>query len=53
LFKRDFGGEFIDCVGEDAVRVVDYGFFWRRLEPAWDDLTWTLFEKTSTASRPA
>jgi pseudaminic acid biosynthesis-associated methylase len=44
LFKRDFGGEFIDA-NEIGVRVVDYGFLWQRLEPAWDNSTWWLFEK--------
>lgn len=45
LFKRDFLGEFMDQCG-GAVRVVGYGFLWRRLEPDWDDTTWALFEKT-------
>jgi len=44
LFKRDFGGEFWDRHG-DALRLVDYGFLWKRVDPAWDDTTWWLFEK--------
>jgi pseudaminic acid biosynthesis-associated methylase len=46
LFKRDFAGEFIDHIGASAVHVVDYGFFWRRVDPGWDDITWVLFERT-------
>lgn len=42
LFKRDFGGEFMDA---NAVRLIDYGFLWQRAEPAWDNTTWWLFEK--------
>lgn len=44
LFKRDFGGEFIDAV-DKRVKLVDYGFLWQRVEPAWDNTTWWLFEK--------
>ena len=44
LFKRDFGGEFWDLFPKQ-VRLVDYGFVWKRIEPAWDDTTWWLFEK--------
>lgn len=44
LFKRDFGGEFFDTLG-NSVRLVDYGFLWKRVEPTWDDTTWWLFEK--------
>lgn len=44
LFKRDFGGEFIDAV-EKRVKLVDYGFLWQRVEPAWDNTTWWLLEK--------
>ncbi|HOY68759.1 MAG TPA: pseudaminic acid biosynthesis-associated methylase [Candidatus Ozemobacteraceae bacterium] len=44
LFKRDFGGEFWD-LHRDRVRLVDYGFLWKRVEPAWDDTTWWLFER--------
>lgn len=44
LFKRDFGGEFMDTVN-NMVSVVDYGFLWKRVEPTWDDTTWWLFEK--------
>ncbi|MBT9585618.1 pseudaminic acid biosynthesis-associated methylase [bacterium] len=44
LYKRDFAGEFLDthCA---QVEVVGYGFLWKRLEPAWDNTTWTLFRK--------
>jgi len=44
LFKRDFAGELLDR--HPGLRVVDYGFCWRR-DPNWplDDLTWFLLEK--------
>ena len=45
LFKRDFAGEFIDQFGAGRVSVVDYGFWWRRAEPQWDNATWTLMRK--------
>lgn len=45
LFKRDFGGEFLD-VNSGQFTVVDYGFLWKRLEPAWDNVTWWLFERS-------
>lgn len=45
LYKRDFAGEFLDLHGA-TVEVVDYGFLWKRLEPAWDNTTWTLLRKT-------
>lgn len=45
LFKRDFGGEFMDA-NAGQVKLVDYGFLWQRVEPAWDNTTWWLFEKT-------
>lgn len=44
LFKRDFAGELLD-LGGSGLRVIDYGFLWQRLEPAWDNTTWTLLEK--------
>ncbi|GAB4268788.1 MAG: hypothetical protein Kow0029_04350 [Candidatus Rifleibacteriota bacterium] len=44
LFKRDFGGEFMDAL-QERVGLVDYGFLWKRVEPAWDNTTWWLFEK--------
>ncbi|RCK79786.1 MAG: hypothetical protein OZSIB_3940 [Candidatus Ozemobacter sibiricus] len=44
LYKRDFGGELWDCHG-DRLRLVDYGFLWKRVEQVWDDTTWWLFEK--------
>lgn len=42
LFKRDFGGFFLDICPE--LEVVDYGFLWRRATNA-GDLTWWLFRK--------
>ena len=44
LFKRDFAGELMDR--HPDVRIVDYGFCWRR-DPTFpaDDLTWFLMEK--------
>jgi pseudaminic acid biosynthesis-associated methylase len=44
LFKRDFAGELLDA-HKNQLRVVDYGFLWKRLEPGWDDTTWVLMEK--------
>jgi len=45
LFKRDFGGEFWDTF-KDALKLVDYGFLWRRVEPFWDNTNWWLFERS-------
>jgi pseudaminic acid biosynthesis-associated methylase len=43
LFKRDFAGEFLDSTeGFEAVR---WGFLWKRMEPAWDNGTWTLLRR--------
>lgn len=44
LYKRDFAGEFLDTFPD--VRLVDYGFLWRR-DPVCpdDDITWFLMEK--------
>jgi pseudaminic acid biosynthesis-associated methylase len=44
LFKRDFAGEMLDRFPQ--LRVVDYGFVWRR-DPMFpqDDLTWFVLEK--------
>ena len=42
LFKRDFGSLWLDCFPD--LRVLDYGFFWKRLTGL-DNLTWWLFEK--------
>jgi pseudaminic acid biosynthesis-associated methylase len=44
LFKRDFAGEMLDKF--PSLRVVDYGFVWRR-DPVFpqDDLTWFVLEK--------
>jgi pseudaminic acid biosynthesis-associated methylase len=46
LFKRDFAGELLDA-HKGQLRVVDYGFLWKRMEPGWDDTTWVLIEKVS------
>jgi pseudaminic acid biosynthesis-associated methylase len=43
LFKRDFAGEFLDQ--NRNWQPVGYGFLWKRVEPAWDNTTWTLMEK--------
>jgi pseudaminic acid biosynthesis-associated methylase len=45
LFKRDFAGEMLDAYPD--LRVVDYGFVWRR-DPMFpqDDSTWFLLEKS-------
>lgn len=48
LYKRDFAGEFLDLLGSE-VEVVAYGFLWKRLEPGWDNTTWTLLQKKSGA----
>lgn len=42
LFKRDFGGFYLDRYPD--LKVVDYGFFWKRTDLV-DDLNWWLFEK--------
>jgi spore coat polysaccharide biosynthesis protein SpsF len=47
LYKRDFAGELLDA-SQGGLEVVDYGFLWRRLEPGWDDTTWTLLVKKDT-----
>ncbi|MGM0599478.1 MAG: pseudaminic acid biosynthesis-associated methylase [Candidatus Rifleibacteriota bacterium] len=44
LFKRDWGSELIDAA-EGNISLVDYGFLWKKVEPAWDNATWWLFEK--------
>jgi pseudaminic acid biosynthesis-associated methylase len=45
LFKRDFAGEMLDKY--PALRVLDYGFVWRR-DPVFpmDDATWFVLEKS-------
>jgi spore coat polysaccharide biosynthesis protein SpsF len=43
LFKRDFAGEMLDRYSD--LRLVDYGFVWRRDVFAQDDLTWFLLER--------
>jgi pseudaminic acid biosynthesis-associated methylase len=42
LFKRDFGSFFLDRFAQ--LRLVDYGFFWRRVTGL-DDLTWWALRK--------
>lgn len=44
LFKRDFGGMFIDNFD---VELVDYGFLWGYVyhKAGFDDITWWLFKK--------
>jgi len=49
LFKRDFAGEFLDANPE--FNVVDYGFQWKRLEPAWDNCCWFLLERPKPDER--
>ena len=44
LFKRDFAGEFLDAT-KDSFEVVDYGFLWSRVEPAWDNSSWFLMQR--------
>jgi pseudaminic acid biosynthesis-associated methylase len=44
LFKRDFGGLYLDTFTD--LRVVDYGFAWKRVTGL-DNLTWWLLEKTA------
>jgi pseudaminic acid biosynthesis-associated methylase len=43
LFKNDFGSVYLDLFPD--LRLVDYGFFWRRTT-VMDDATWWLFRKT-------
>ncbi len=46
LFRRDFGGEFMDACPEFTL--VDYGFsYYRDLRELQDDITWFLFERIS------
>lgn len=42
LFKRDFGSYYLDNFPD--MRVIDYGFSWKRLTGL-DNLTWWVFEK--------
>ena len=42
LFKNDFGSLYLDLFPD--LRLVDYGFFWRRTT-VMDDCTWWLFRK--------
>ena len=45
LFKRDFGAFYDDRFSD--LKVKDYGFFWQREFPIFDNLNWWLFEKQS------
>jgi spore coat polysaccharide biosynthesis protein SpsF len=49
LFKRDFAKELYELY-ETELKVVSYGFLWKKMEPAWDDTNWTLMEKTEGSS---
>ncbi len=49
LFKRDFGSFYLDNFAD--LRVIDYGFFWKRVTGL-DNLTWWVFEKTASAGQP-
>jgi pseudaminic acid biosynthesis-associated methylase len=42
LWKRDFAGELLDLY---PLRLVDYGFIWKRGRFPQDDITWFLMEK--------
>jgi pseudaminic acid biosynthesis-associated methylase len=44
LFKRDFAGEFLDLT--EGFEPVRWGFLWKRMQPAWDNSTWTLLRRT-------
>ena len=44
LFKRDFASEFLEA-NNNKPQLVDYGFLWKKVEPAWDNTTWWLFKK--------
>ena len=50
LFKRDFGGFLLDHWID--LQFVDYGFLWKRGEPAFDNVTWWLFKKGVARSSP-
>jgi pseudaminic acid biosynthesis-associated methylase len=45
LFKRDFGAEFVETL-QGKVKLVDYGFLWKKVEPAWDNTNWWLFARS-------
>jgi spore coat polysaccharide biosynthesis protein SpsF len=44
LIKRDFAKEFLQSMN-GKYSVLDYGFVWREIDPAWDNINWTLLEK--------
>jgi len=44
LIKRDFAKEFLQSTF-GKYSIVDYGFVWREVDPAWDNINWTLLEK--------
>lgn len=43
LFKRDYGSMYMDMFPD--LKLLDYGFFWKRVVPCQDNTTWWLFEK--------
>ncbi len=45
LFKRDYGAEYMDRFPD--LKLIDYGFFWKRVQPCQDNTTWWLFEKSN------
>lgn len=45
LFKRDYGSLYMDMFPD--LKLLDYGFFWKRIETSQDNTTWWLFEKTA------
>lgn len=51
LWKRDFAGEMLDRYKD--LRLVDYGFVWKRDAAPQDDVTWFLLEKVEPARKDA
>ncbi len=47
LIKRDFAKEFLQQMA-GKYSIVDYGFIWREVDPAWDNMNWTLLEKSES-----
>lgn len=43
MFRNDFGSHYLDAFPD--LKLMDYGFFWRR-DTVMDDSTWWLFRKT-------
>lgn len=44
LFKRDYGSLYMNQFPD--LRLLGYGFFWKRVMPSQDNTTWWLFEKS-------